>query len=192
MSEDNIATPTSTTDDKMTSVNSGNDTPTTANDGGDTTAQHMIPQSRLNEEITKRKGLESKIAKFEKSQAKAIEDDRVQRGEHETVITEQRQAIESLSAKAELYDSEQSRQKDDLLNQLPEGKREQYSNYENGVLREMVSLQNANETPTPSPPSTSNAPSMRSSELSPNADWTTMSPEERRKNWDAITDVATN
>ena len=192
MSEDINATPTSTTDDKMTSVNSGNDTPTPANDGGETTAQHMIPQSRLNEEITKRKGLESKIAQFEKSQAKAIEDDKVQRGEHETVITEQRQKIESLSAKAELYDSEQLRQKDELLSQLPEDKREQYSNYENGVLREMVSLQNANETPTPTPPSTSNAPSMRGSELPPNSDWTSMTPEERRKNWDTITDSATN
>tara|TARA_R100000664_G_scaffold30365_1_gene42846 strand:+ start:1853 stop:2389 length:537 start_codon:yes stop_codon:yes gene_type:complete len=129
---------------------------------------------------------ESKIAELEKK-FEAQENAKLKENEEFKTLAEKLEAENaSLRGVKEEHKAMISKRKDDLLSKLPEDKREQFKDKDLDVLEFMVSEMTSK---TPSEPNVHNQ--VRNNKDLPE-DWTKLSPEELRKNWNFYFNRALN
>jgi len=144
--------------DELTVIPAGNEGTLPAGGGeipvtqpeGDPVIPSNIPYSRFKEILDAKKTLEAKVLKIEDDQKKARQADLEKKGEYKKLLEEQTSLLESYKSKADQYDAYQESRKTELLEKLPEGKREKFQNASLELLEETISLivDNSKSLPT--------------------------------------------
>tara|TARA_R100000808_G_scaffold24903_1_gene59190 strand:- start:497 stop:1063 length:567 start_codon:yes stop_codon:yes gene_type:complete len=100
-----------------------------------------VPKARLDEVLSKNKALQKKISEIEAKQEKAREEQLAKNGEVQTLYDEAKAKIQTLTQDNERLRLIEQAERDSLLSQIPEDKREKYaeSKYDNEILRDLVS-----------------------------------------------------
>jgi predicted nuclease with TOPRIM domain len=145
----------------------------------DTKVENNVPISRLNEVISERNELRQSLESFkskeeEQRRAKLREEEKWQE-----LNADLAKEIESYKPYKEKWESMDSRLREGALAQLPESKREKFSNVDTEVLLNIV--EEFTQTEKNNPPDTKGTIPTKSM-----TDWTQMSSEERRRNWGTI------
>ena len=145
----------------------------------DTKVENNVPISRLNEVISERNELRQSLESFkskeeEQRRAKLREEEKWQE-----LNADLAKEIESYKPYKERWESMDSRLREGALAQLPESKREKFSNVDTEVLLNIV--EEFTQTEKNNPPDTKGTIPTKSM-----TDWTQMSSEERRRNWGTI------
>ena len=141
--------------------------------------ENNVPISRLNEVISERNELRESLESFktqeeESRRAKLQEEEKWQE-----LNAELMKQIDSYKPFKEKWESMDVKLREVALSKLPESKREKFSNVDTDVLLDIV--EEFSETEKVNPPDRKGTvPTQQVS------DWTDMSGEERRKNWNAI------
>ena len=141
--------------------------------------ENNVPISRLNEVISERNELRNSLESFK---AKEEEDRRAKLREEEKwqeLNADLAKEIESYKPYKERWESMDARLREGALAQLPESKREKFANVETEVLVSIVEEFTEVEKQYP-PDRKGTFPTQQTS------DWTNMSSEDRRKNWNTI------
>ena len=141
--------------------------------------ENNVPISRLNEVISERNELRNSLESFK---AKEEEDRRAKLREEEKwqeLNADLAKEIESYKPYKERWESMDARLREGALAQLPESKREKFANVETEVLVSIVEEFTEVEKQNP-PDRKGTIPTQQTS------DWTNMSSEDRRKNWNTI------
>jgi len=99
-----------------------------------------IPYARFKEILDAKKGLEAKLAKVKDDQEKARKDDLEKKGEYKKLFDEQSELLTAFKTKAEQYDTYIESRKTELLEKLPEDKREKFQSASLELLEETVKL----------------------------------------------------
>ena len=144
-----------------------------------TQGENNVPISRLNEVISERNELRQSLESFK---SKEEEERRTKLREEEKwqeLNADLAQEIESYKPYKDRWEAMNSRLREGALAQLPESKREKFSNVDTEVLlnivEEFTEIENVN------PPD--NKGTIPTEKV---GDWTQMSSEERRRNWGTI------
>ena len=144
-----------------------------------TQGDNNVPISRLNEVISERNELRQSLESFK---TKEEEERRTKLREEEKwqeLNADLAQEIESYKPYKEKWEAMDSRLREGALAQLPESKREKFSNIDTEVLLNIV--EEFTEIEKVNPPDTKGTiPTEKM------GDWTKMSSEERRRNWGTI------
>ena len=141
--------------------------------------ENNVPISRLNEVISERNELRQSLESFK---AKEEEERRTKLREEEKwqeLNADLAQEIESYKPYKERWEAMDSRLREGALAQLPESKREKFSNVDTEVLLNIV--EEFTEIEKVNPPD--NKGTIPTEKV---GDWTKMSSEERRRNWGTI------
>tara|TARA_R100000329_G_scaffold492_1_gene1048 strand:+ start:76 stop:579 length:504 start_codon:yes stop_codon:yes gene_type:complete len=144
-----------------------------------TQGDNNVPISRLNEVISERNELRQSLESFK---AKEEEERRTKLREEEKwqeLNADLAQEIESYKPYKERWEAMDSRLREGALAQLPESKREKFSNVDTEVLLNIV--EEFTEIEKVNPPD--NKGTIPTEKV---GDWTKMSSEERRRNWGTI------
>ena len=141
--------------------------------------ENNVPISRLNEVISERNELREMLESFkskeeESKRAKLQEEEKWQELNAELV-----KQLESYKPYKDRWDSMDARLREGALAQLPESKREKFANVDTEVLLSIV--EEFTEVEKQNPPDRKGTIPTENT-----ADWTSMSGEERRKNWGTI------
>ena len=144
-----------------------------------TQGENNVPISRLNEVISERNELREMLESFrnkeeESKRVKLQEEEKWQELNAELV-----KQLDSYKPYKERWDSMDKRLREGALAQLPESKREKFSNVDTEVLLNIV--EEFTQTEKNNPPDTKGTIPTKSM-----TDWTQMSSEERRRNWGTI------
>tara|TARA_Y100001938_G_scaffold136406_1_gene199235 strand:- start:2840 stop:3346 length:507 start_codon:yes stop_codon:yes gene_type:complete len=145
----------------------------------DTKVENNVPISRLNEVISERNELRNSLETFKQQQeegkrAKLQEEEKWQELNGELV-----KELESFRPYKDRWESMDSKLRQGALAQLPESKREKFSNVETEVLLDIVEEFAQSEKVNP-PDNKGTIPTKMT------GDWTNMSGKERRENWGTI------
>ena len=141
--------------------------------------ENNVPISRLNEVISERNQLREMLESFkskeeEGKRAKLQEEEKWQELNAELV-----KQLESYKPYKDRWDSMDARLREGALAQLPESKREKFANVDTEVLLSIV--EEFTEVEKQNPPDRKGTIPTQNT-----ADWTSMSGEERRRNWNTI------
>ena len=141
--------------------------------------ENNVPISRLNEVISERNELRESLESFkakeeEERRAKLQEEEKWQELNADLV-----NEIESYKPYKERWEAMDARLREGALAQLPESKREKFANVDTEVLLNIVEEFTEEEKQNP-PDRKGSIPTKNT------ADWTSMSGEERRRNWNTI------
>ena len=145
----------------------------------DTQVENNVPISRLNEVISERNQLRESLESFK---AKEEEERRAKLREEEKwqeLNADLAGEIESYKPYKERWEAMDTRLREGALSQLPENKREKFSNVDTETLISIVEEFTDNEIVNP-PDTKGTVPTQQV------GDWTEMSGAERRKNWNTI------
>ena len=147
----------------------------------DTKVENNVPISRLNEVITERNELRESLESFKSKEedgrrAKLQEEEKWQ--ELNTELTKELESYKPFKAKWESMDA---KLREVALSKLPESKREKFSNVDTEVLLDIVEEFSEQEKANP-PDRKGTIPTEKI------GDWTDMSSESRRQNWQSILD----
>tara|TARA_Y100000361_G_scaffold146649_1_gene157323 strand:- start:161 stop:721 length:561 start_codon:yes stop_codon:yes gene_type:complete len=151
---------------------------TTAND---TTTVDSIPYARFNEVTKQKRELENKLkeieAKQEAGRVKAMEE----QGKYKELNAELTTKLTSYEEKLAVYAEKEKKEREDLISQLDDQDKEVYGSLSNDQLRKHLSKAQKPQTA----PTNSTQP-IRDMSGKKVADWTNLSPEEKRSNWKSI------
>ena len=141
--------------------------------------ENNVPISRLNEVISERNELRQSLESFkakeeEERRAKLQEEEKWQELNADLV-----NEIESYKPYKERWEAMDARLREGALAQLPESKREKFANVDTEVLLSIV--EEFTEVEKQNPPDRKGSIPTKNT-----ADWTSMSGEERRRNWNTI------
>ncbi len=141
--------------------------------------ENNVPISRLNEVISERNELRELLESFktkeeDSKRAKLQEEEKWQELNAELV-----KQVDSYKPYKEKWDSMDKKLREGALAQLPESKREKFANVDTEVLLNIV--EEFTEKEKVNPPDTKGT--IPTEQI---GDWTSMSSEERRKNWGTI------
>ena len=141
--------------------------------------ENNVPISRLNEVISERNELRQSLESFkakeeEERRAKLQEEEKWQELNADLV-----NEIDSYKPYKERWEAMDARLREGALAQLPESKREKFANVDTEVLLSIVEEFTEEEKQNP-PDRKGSIPTKNT------ADWTSMSGEERRRNWNTI------
>ena len=141
--------------------------------------ENNVPISRLNEVISERNQLRESLESFktkeeEQRRAKLQEEEKWQE-----LNADLANEIESYKPYKERWEAMDARLREGALAQLPESKREKFANVDTEVLLSIVEEFTEEEKQNP-PDRKGSIPTKNT------ADWTSMSGEERRRNWNTI------
>ena len=144
-----------------------------------TQGENNVPISRLNEVISERNELRELLESFktkeeDSKRAKLQEEEKWQELNAELV-----KQVDSYKPYKEKWDSMDKKLREGALAQLPESKREKFANVDTEVLLNIV--EEFTEKEKVNPPDTKGT--IPTEQI---GDWTSMSSEERRKNWGTI------
>ena len=141
--------------------------------------ENNVPISRLNEVISERNELRESLESFK---AKEEEERRAKLQEEEKwqeLNADLANEIESYKPYKERWEAMDARLREGALAQLPESKREKFANVDTEVLLSIV--EEFTEVEKQNPPDRKGSIPTKNT-----ADWTSMSGEERRRNWNTI------
>lgn len=141
--------------------------------------ENNVPISRLNEVISERNELRQSLESFK---AKEEEERRAKLQEEEKwqeLNADLANEIESYKPYKERWEAMDARLREGALAQLPESKREKFANVDTEVLLSIV--EEFTEVEKQNPPDRKGSIPTKNT-----ADWTSMSGEERRRNWNTI------
>ena len=141
--------------------------------------ENNVPISRLNEVISERNQLRESLESFK---AKEEEERRAKLQEEEKwqeLNADLANEIESYKPYKERWEAMDARLREGALAQLPESKREKFANVDTEVLLSIV--EEFTEVEKQHPPDRKGSIPTKNT-----ADWTSMSGEERRRNWNTI------
>jgi selenocysteine-specific translation elongation factor len=141
--------------------------------------ENNVPISRLNEVISERNQLRESLESFK---AKEEEERRAKLREEEKwqeLNADLANEIDSYKPYKERWEAMDARLREGALAQLPESKREKFANVDTEVLLSIVEEFTEEEKQNP-PDRKGSIPTKNT------ADWTSMSGEERRRNWNTI------
>ena len=124
---------------------------------------------------------ETRLAKLEKSLAKAEEGKLKEKEEFKTLYEQASSKLEGLSANAEKWDKYEEAKRASLLESHPEEDRERLSNLDLDTLEYVTNKINMTKANAPEV-----AGNPRQDYKKPPRDWTKLSAQERRDNWDNI------
>ena len=141
--------------------------------------ENNVPISRLNEVISERNQLRESLESFktkeeEQRRAKLQEEEKWQE-----LNADLANEIDSYKPYKERWEAMDARLREGALAQLPESKREKFANVDTEVLLSIVEEFTEEEKQNP-PDRKGSIPTKNT------ADWTSMSGEERRRNWNTI------
>tara|TARA_R100000995_G_C3436954_1_gene101346 strand:- start:161 stop:664 length:504 start_codon:yes stop_codon:yes gene_type:complete len=141
--------------------------------------ENNVPISRLNEVISERNELRNSLESFktkeeESRRAKLQEEEKWQE-----LNADLANEIESYKPYKDRWEKMDARLREGALAQLPESKREKFANVETEVLVSIV--EEFTEVEKQNPPDRKGTVPTKNT-----ADWTNMSSEERRSNWNTI------
>ena len=147
------------------------------------------PQSSPNDELIaeskkyrkRAQDAEAKLAKYEKAKSKAEEERLKEKEEFKTLYEKASSEIESLTANAEKWSKYEETKRASLLESHPEGERESLSKLDLDTLEYVTNKINTTKANAPEV-----AGNPRKDYKTPPKDWTKLSPQERRENWDDI------
>ena len=145
----------------------------------DTQVENNVPISRLNEVITERNELRQNLESFK---TKEEEDRRSKLREEEKwqeLNADLAKEIDSYKPYKDRWESMDARLREGALAQLPESKREKFTNVETEVLLSIVEEFTMDEKTNP-PDRQGTIPTKNIS------DWTAMPDDERRRNWGTV------
>jgi len=141
--------------------------------------ENNVPISRLNEVISERNQLRESLESFK---AKEEEERRAKLREEEKwqeLNADLANEIDSYKPYKERWEAMDARLREGALAQLPESKREKFANVDTEVLLSIV--EEFTEVEKQNPPDRKGSIPTKNT-----ADWTSMSGEERRRNWNTI------
>ena len=144
-----------------------------------TQGENNVPISRLNEVISERNELRQSLESFK---SKEEEERRTKLREEEKwqeLNAELMKQIDSYKPFKEKWESMDVKLREVALSRLPESKREKFSNVDTDVLLDIV--EEFSETEKVNPPDRKGTIPTKQT-----TDWTNMSGEERRSNWNTI------
>ncbi len=124
---------------------------------------------------------ETRLAKLEKSLAKAEEEKLKEKEEFKTLYEQASSKVENLTANAEKWTKYEETRRGSLLEKHSEEDRERLSGLDLDTLEFITSKINSTKANAPEV-----AGNPRKGYKSPPKDWTTLSAQERRENWDDI------
>ena len=141
--------------------------------------ENNVPISRLNEVISERNTLRTELESFktkeeDSKRAKLQEEEKWQELNAELV-----KQVDSYKPYKDRWDSMDKKLREGALAQLPESKREKFANVDTEVLLNIV--EEFTEKERVNPPDTKGT--IPTEQI---GDWTSMSSEERRRNWGTI------
>ena len=143
--------------------------------------ENNVPISRLNEVISERNELRGQLESFKSQEEESRKAKLKEEEKWQELNSELTKEIETYKPYKERWESMDSKIREAALSQLPESKREKFSNVETEVLLDIVEEFTQEEKVNP-PDAKGTVPTKM------NADWTSMSGEERRNNWQTILD----
>jgi len=151
----------------------------------DSKSDIQVPLYRLSEEIKKRKEVESKLTEFADAEKKRQEEEMEKQGEFKTLLEKERAKNEELTKYKEQFDALYDGVRGDLLERLPEEKREKFGSVNDiSLLKSIVSEfsreQRSNVGQAESKVDRNNLKPMKD-----------MSEKEKRENWQSILDSYT-
>jgi len=145
----------------------------------DTQVENNVPISRLNEVISERNQLRENLESFK---SKEEEDRRAKLREEEKwqeLNADLAKEIDSYKPYKERWESMDARLREGALAQLPESKREKFTNVETEVLLSIV--EEFTDVDKINPPDRQGTIPTKST-----SDWTSMPDDERRRNWGTV------
>ena len=153
----------------------------------DNKAVESIPYARFNEVTKKNKELAAKLkdyqAKQEANRVKAMEE----QGKFKELNAELTTKLQSQEEKLNVYAEKEAKEREDLLSQLDDQDKEVYGSLSNDQLRKHLSKEQKPQTAH-----TNTTQPIRDASGKKIADWTTMTPQEKRDNWGSILKSYTN
>ena len=152
-------------------------------DSSKNVSSNMIPKARFDEVNTEKNQYKEELEKFKSEREEAEKIRLEEQGKFKEANEKYRTENESLKQKAEQWDSYQSSRRDTLMKSLPEEQREFAEDMNLEKLEKFVSTitPKSKEAPT----TFADSPGAFQKNNLPD-DWTTMSPDEKRKNWSSI------
>ena len=149
--------------------------------GNDTNTVESIPYARFNEVTKQKKELEAKLKEFNDTQQanriKAMEE----QGKYKELNAELTSKVNKYEEKLNVYAEREAKEREDLISQLDDQDKEVYGSLSNDQLRKHLSKSQKQESVN-----TNTTPPVRDASGKKVADWTTMSPQEKRENWTSI------
>ena len=140
-----------------------------------------IPYARFNEVTKKNKDLEAKLKEYqtkqEENRVKAMEE----QGKYKEINAELTTKLQSQEEKLNVYAEKEQKEREDLISQLDDQDKEVYGSLSNDQLRKHLS-----KVQKPQPANTNSTQPIRDASGNKVADWTTMTPQEKRDNWGSI------
>ena len=140
-----------------------------------------IPYARFNEVTKKNKELEAKLkdyqAKQEANRVKAMEE----QGKYKELNAELTSKLQTQEEKLSVYAEKEAKEREDLISQLDDQGKEVYGSLSNDQLRKHLS-----NVQKPQPANTNSTQPIRDASGNKVADWTKMTPQEKRDNWTSI------
>jgi len=128
---------------------------------------------------------ETRLGKLEKSLARAEEDKLKEKEEFKTLYEQASSKVEGLSANAEKWSKYEETKRVSLLENHPEDERESLSKLDLETLEYVTNKINTTKANAPEV-----AGNSRRDYKTPPKDWTTMSSQEKKENWDDIVKAA--
>jgi len=141
--------------------------------------ENNVPLSRLNEVISERNDLRKALDTFKSQEEDAKRAKLAEEEKWQELNAELSKEIDSYKPFKEKWEQMDSRLREGALAQLPESKREKFANIDTDVLLSIV--EEFTEVEKVNPPD--NQGTIPTKNM---GDWTDMSGEERRRNWNTI------
>ena len=149
--------------------------------GSDNKTVESIPYARFNEVTKKNKELETKLKEFEAKQEENRVKSMEEQGKYKELNTELSSKVKAYEEKLNVYAEKEAKEREGLLSQLDDQDKEVYGSLSNDQLRKHLSKSQKQESVN-----TNTTPPVRDASGKKVADWTTMSPQEKRENWTSI------
>lgn len=140
-----------------------------------------VPYGRFNEVTKQKQELEAKLKAYEVTQEEIRIKTMEEQGQHKERNVELTTENQGLKDKLNVYAEIEAKEREDLLSQLDDQEKEVYGSLNNGQLKKHLSK----VQPTPTAQTSTTQPT-RDVSGKKVTDWTTLSKDERRSNWDAI------
>ena len=143
--------------------------------------ENNVPLSRLNEVISERNELRESLENFKTGEEEAKKAKLQEEEKWQELNTELTKELESYKPFKVKWESMDAKLREVALSKLPESKREKFSNVDTEVLLDIVEEFSEQEKANP-PDRKGTVPTKRV------GDWTDMTSEDRRANWQTILD----
>ena len=140
-----------------------------------------VPYARFNEVTKQKKDLEAKLKQYEAKQEEARVKAMEEQGKYKELNAELSDKVKTYEEKLNVYAEKEAKEREGLLSQLDDQDKEVYGSLSNDQLRKHLSKSQKQESVN-----TNTTPPVRDASGKKVADWTTMSPQEKRENWTSI------